>query len=204
MIVLVQNPYRAPHHERQRELEAALARNASNPLLRHVLHEADRPTFRDLFEAGAAVAQEGDVVLVANTDVWFDESVALLDRMQDHHFVALSRWDRERRGPHLSEPVLMHHWSQDAWAVRAGVPFLGGDYPPGTPGCDNRLAWEAREAGLVPINPCWVVRAWHEHQTGLRWWREEWRLDGEGLFVLHGGEETFLVGPDDVTTTVAR
>ncbi|MBN9120700.1 MAG: hypothetical protein J0I06_16385, partial [Planctomycetes bacterium] len=81
--------------------------------------------------------------------------------------VALTRWER----PAGAEPRV-ECWdnSQDAWLFRGRVrPVYACDFPLGIYGCDNRIAWELRHADYWVINPCYDVRAWHLHASGVRW-----------------------------------
>jgi hypothetical protein len=169
---------------RQAELDEALRRNLDNrhidrvvvlaeapPPLTHpkllAVPAARRPTFRHYFAAVNEHASAADLNVVANSDIYFDDSlgrlggVALADRC-----LALTRWDVQGDGhsKHLG-------WnnSQDAWVFRGHVRALDAcDYCPGQPACDWRLAAELRRCGYEVLNPSRDVRAHHLHRSGVR------------------------------------
>src|SRR5207248_1670053 len=136
----------------------------ANPKVRTVAH-GRRVTFRDLF-AHANAHFTNRRVIVANADVYFDDTLALLDRFDlAGHFLCLSRWDAGADGT-------SHHFdradSQDAWIFEAPLREFECDFHLGLPGCDNRLAYEAGRAGLLVLNPSRSVRAHHLHRTQVR------------------------------------
>ena len=46
--------------------------------------------------------------------------------------------------------------SQDVWAFRAPLPKVDAQFLMGKPGCDNRIAYEFRKAGMRVNNPAYV------------------------------------------------
>jgi hypothetical protein len=180
MIHLLVNPYTSPDPARNAELEECLARNKANPLLK--VHELstvpDRPRrFSEFFAIASLIPEEwGDgrdaVVIIANADIYFDESVVLAETIPASEAWALSRWDV------LPEGLVLHDnqgMSQDAWVLRAPFAWirsewvwLGGCFHMGVPGCDNRLAYELDCAGYLVRNPARQVKAYHLHQSGVR------------------------------------
>ena len=46
--------------------------------------------------------------------------------------------------------------SQDVWAFRPPLPKVGAQFLMGKPGCDNRIAYEFRKAGMRVNNPAYV------------------------------------------------
>jgi len=124
-----------------------------------------RTRFEDFF-AYAARELPGRTVIIANTDVFFDESLGeLAGYPLDGRLLALSRWDEQRDG---SSVLFEEPGSQDAWIFRAPLRPFRCDWYLGVPGCDNRLAWEARAAGLDVTNPARTIRARHLHLSGRR------------------------------------
>jgi hypothetical protein len=124
-----------------------------------------RTRFQDFFEY-AARELPGRTVIIANTDVFFDETLGeLAGYPMDGRLLALSRWDERADG---SSALFEEPGSQDAWIFRAPLRPFPCDWYLGVPGCDNRLAWEARNAGLDVTNPARTVRARHLHLTGRR------------------------------------
>jgi hypothetical protein len=190
--VLLTGFYADPDPRRREELLECLRRNAANPLIDRIdLFVEDRPdvegletaypalsgagvgliphgrraTYRELF-AHASRRWPGDRVIVANADVYFDETLA---RLEGHdlggRLLCLSRWDVRADG---SAELFDHPASQDAWIFQAPLRDVACDFHMGVLGCDNRLAWEAEHAGLALSNPARSIRANHLHLSQVR------------------------------------
>ena len=183
--------YEEPDPARMAEFTACLAHNLENPHIArvHLFDETRaegatprmsvlphpkmervlcgrRVRFDDFFDYARRVLP-GETVIVANTDIFFDDTLCpLFDYPLDGRMLALSRWDERADG---SCALFEEPGSQDAWVFRAPLPEpLRADWYLGVPGCDNRLAWEARAAGLEVLNPARTVRARHLHLSGRR------------------------------------
>jgi hypothetical protein len=94
---------------------------------------------------------QGAGVITANADIFFDETLALLEEEPlAGRMVCLSRWDQDAGGTfrHFECPE-----SQDAWIFEPPMPPIAADFCLGKPGCDNRLVYEAERAGLLVSNP---------------------------------------------------
>lgn len=201
-IVLLVGLYHEPVPARAHELTACLARNLHNPqlskicvfaedaeapvrkrpLLQHpkitVIDHGQRVRYSDLFH-WANRNLPGKISVIANADIYFDDTLRLLTGMDlRDKLLCLSRWDVHADGTaHLFE----YAYSQDAWIFQAPLRPVRCDFHLGTPGCDNRLAWEAQAAGLRVENPSRSIRAYHLHGSGLR--REQAPLTGPLLAV---------------------
>src|SRR5205814_1982921 len=117
--------------------------------------------------------QEG---IVANADIFFDESLARLEGYDlTGKLLCVSRWDVQPDG---SVKFFAQSDSQDAWIFRTPIPEFPSDFQLGVPACDNRLAWEAERAGLKVINPAPSIRAGHLHLSQVRRYSERQRLAG--------------------------
>jgi hypothetical protein len=144
-------------------------------------------TYRDLF-AHANLHLAGERAIIANADIFFDDTLAQL-----HHYdltrklLCLSRWDIQANG---DARFFDHPASQDAWIFEAPIREFPCGFHLGVPGCDNRLAWEAANAGLCVSNPSRSIKANHLHLTGVRRYRECQRLFGPTLAVPSGFLET--------------
>jgi hypothetical protein len=174
---------------------------ASYPVLadakiRVVAHER-RTTYRDLF-AYANGRLPGRRVVVANADVYFDRSLARLEGYDlSDRLLCLSRWEVEADG---TTYLFEHDGSQDAWIFETPIRTFPCDFPLGLPGCDNRLAWEASQAGLRLSNPARSVRTYHLHLSRVHRYSEAQRVRGPGEAVPTG----YLgPGPDMPCATVA-
>jgi hypothetical protein len=134
-----------------------------------------RLTYRDLF-LHANRHLRGQSVVIANADMFFDETLGRLDGYDlSGKLLCLSRWDVQKDG---TACFFNHACSQDAWIFQAPVIDFFCDFHMGVLGCDNRLAWEAKQAGLEISNPSRSVRACHLHLSGVRRYKTSERLAG--------------------------
>jgi hypothetical protein len=200
--------YSDPDPGRLREFLECLRRNAENPHIHgiHVMAE-DAAAAQQLaewlsvgnqnkitliehgrrltFQAAFGYANEwlsGRRVIIANADIFFDETLGLLESHDlTNVLLCLSRWDVGHDG---STCFFDHPGSQDAWIFDAPIRPFDCDFHLGLLGCDNRLAWEAAHAGLLLSNPSWSIRANHLHLTGVRRYTEPQRLQGPGAPVV--------------------
>lgn len=171
--VFVEDPVDGYHARLGKPPNAAvegLAALLKSPKVRRVDH-GRRTTYAEFF-AHANANLAGRNVLVSNADVWFDDTLALLDRRDlSGVLVCLSKRDGGR---------VLHNAdvSQDSWAFLAPIRDFPCAWPLGVPGCDNRLAAEAARAGLRVANPCRSVAAHHvdvpmkAHDEARRLWGE--------------------------------
>jgi hypothetical protein len=228
------NHYEDPSPERRAELARALEANLANPMIDRVVVLAEaplprvdpklivvpthrRPTFRRYFEVVNATTSAADLSIVANSDVYFDESLAALRScdLRDR-CIALTRWEVQRDG--TSRPLGWSN-SQDAWVFRGHVKAIDAcDYSPGLPACDWRLAAELRRCGYELYNPSEEVRAHHLHLSGVRRYtsadyvqgehaevpigplatiRDRGRQPGLISFSLFGSDPRYVVGAEE-------
>ena len=185
MILLVP-AYPHPDHARRGEIALCLRANLANAAISRVVvfgqpdvatHDklesvpaGDRPTFAEMFAFAERFA--GEVVIVANADIYFDATLAHAAGIGAGEMYALSRWCPETQricGPPMDSGA-------DAWIFRAPLPAAlpaalraePRQIAQGMPFCDHRLARIALDAGLRVTNPSLSVRAWHMHATALR------------------------------------
>jgi len=123
---------------------------------------ARRPMYGDYFEWINECASETDISVIANSDIYFDGSLAAVEGtlLNDECF-ALSRWDVQRKG---SSQLFDRNDSQDVWIFRGPIrASLEADFPLGVPRCDNRILHELQRAGYQVKNPAFAIRAHHLH-----------------------------------------
>src|SRR4051812_23896984 len=97
MIHLFVQRYEDPNPQRNAELTECWERNTANPLLL-VTAISFRPTFTELFHLAGEGVPEDDISIIANSDIYFDETIAITQRLQPKECWALSRWDRMPNG----------------------------------------------------------------------------------------------------------
>ena len=123
-----------------------------------------RPTYQQMFNEINACAHPEDINILSNTDIIFDNSLYLLEKMKWGDCYALARWERDADGPVGFGPC-----SQDTWIFKGKVlPVAYADFPLGVYGCDNRIAHELKEAGHNMSNPSKSIRCHHIHDSNIR------------------------------------
>lgn len=180
-MILIHEQYQSPDPARAAELARVRERNAASGVFAEIVPLADgrRKSFADFFRV-AAERFAGEVCVVANADIAFDESLhgaaALVRSWPRPLLVALSRWD-DPSGPSMEGRVDPARWrfyshSQDTWLfVAGGLPAFEAGFTLGIPACESRLAHEAFRAGVGVLNPALSVRTWHHHASGTRTWK---------------------------------
>jgi hypothetical protein len=208
--VLMVGFYRDPDPVRMRELLTCLSHNLGNALIDEMhVHVEERQPGRKyylleeypvlahpkvrLVDHGRRVSYwalfdranqkcSGRRVIIANADIYFDNSLAQLDRTSlEGKLLCLSRWDVQPDG---STHLFAHTFSQDAWIFQAPMRPFKNDFLLGLPRCDNRIAWEAQRAGLAVSNPSHTVRAYHLHLSGIRNYTAKQEIRGDGLGIV--------------------
>jgi hypothetical protein len=123
-----------------------------------------RPTFAELFAAVNARTDEQDINIIANADIYFDDSLEAVASIELDECYALGRWDDTEAGLRLSKA----DDSQDAWVFRGRIRSITAPFTMGVLGCDNRLAYLFSEAGYRLSNPSRSIRAIHLHRSSVR------------------------------------
>lgn len=134
-----------------------------------IIEIKDRPTFTDFFSI-ANSQFPGKNILVCNSDIYYDESLSLIeDRHLDGIMMALERWVHPYGGfTRLEFDPSILTASADTWIFRSPLPAFNSDFRLGMGYCDGRLAFEVREAGLKVMNPCRSIKTYHVHNPGYK------------------------------------
>jgi len=123
-----------------------------------------RPKFSD-FVRVANRESENDVKIIANSDIYFDDTLQIVpNSIKSNEVYCLTRWDEEKG----SIQFYNNFKSQDAWFFQDKLTKNIGDYFMGLPGCDNRFAKELLDSGRKIKNPSLTIRAIHVHGSNLR------------------------------------
>jgi hypothetical protein len=175
-MILVTTYYNEPKLERAKEYSYCLAHNLDNPLIDKVVLLTEgkcntlngklikiphhRPTIAEMFNIGL---EYGDSVIVANADIYFDDTLLLAKSMHNEVW-ALSRIDiRNGKEYPYHKPD-----SQDVWLF-SGIGKLDvGLCTIGMPGCDNRFVADIQGLGIKITNPCKSVNVYHYHNSAIR------------------------------------
>ena len=127
-------------------------------LLFSVIRNFDnRPTYDRFFE----VTKEypNDINILANADIYFNDTIKLIQGIGKKECYALTRWEEE--GEKIVPFETKHSYnkqahakhSQDVWVFNGSVNIKGGNFHLGRPGCDNRIACIIHENGYSVTNP---------------------------------------------------
>jgi hypothetical protein len=181
MVHLFINSFAHPDPKRDAELADALGRNKSCKFIDrvHEITDPARPTFRQMCEIARKKAGWADVVIIANSDIFFDDSAALLQHIGYQECFALSRHE----GISGDQLCINPQGSQDVWVFRGWPPEVAADFPLGTPGGDQRIARLLSDAGVAVYNPSLSIRVRHLHADARVRSRDESNGIGEGNFV---------------------
>lgn len=184
MIRLFTPWYEAGHPVRQAELQECLNHNLANPHFGQIClwqysgkapganpklcvrTENRQPTFDDFFAWAGSRCAPGEVAIIANTDVWFDETLPLTENIRPKQCFALLRW--ESNGRLFSVGGNARRDSQDAWVFRTPIPPVGADFGLGRLRCDNALAYRLWQLGFELRNPAKSIRIHHVHTSDIR------------------------------------
>lgn len=171
--------YQDKSPERQKEIDFCINFNRNSGFFDNVITiEGRRPTYKDFFELTKQYPDHVNVI--ANSDIFFNETILQAKGIRSVQCYALSRWDYVKGG-------MIKSWcrkdSQDAWIFRGRCLFQGGDFYTGTPGCDNRIAYELKQAGYMVTNPSKRIKAIHLHLSDVRNYTNLEKVDKPYLMV---------------------
>jgi hypothetical protein len=137
-----------------------------------------RPTYALCF-ALANYQYPNKRIILANADIFFNETLHLLDDYDlTDTFLALTRWNITKSGAlqlfkqykpcgHFSKTG--SESSQDVWIFSTPIrDFRKNSVKLGLMGCDTTIAYYARESGLRVLNPCLSIQCCHLHLSKIR------------------------------------
>ena len=189
MINLFINSFEHPDKERNEEIQSCFNRNKRNELIDkiYIVNKNKRATYGDFFRAMTGF--KDDINIIANTDIYFNETISLALEIESRQCYALTRWEshnghiisfKQRHGKRIQP-----QWSQDAWIFkgcpanpirydnvnaintlnrsRETIPFSLG-----IPGCDNKFAAMLKQNGIKVLNPSHQIKAIHIHKNDER------------------------------------
>lgn len=181
---LIISYYRDQESARQDELDECLRRNSENRYISEIICLIDnnieppvvvtkvqvdnRPTYNTLLSYSAPDRWN----IIANSDIYFDDSLIELKERKGHEFLALARYDIIDGKAVLCNTAD----TQDAWMYYGAPRSMDANFAQGVPGCDNAFAYKAHEAGYKVVNPALSIKAYHLHNTGIRRYTYEQRI----------------------------
>lgn len=117
--------------ERRKEIEFCLERNRTSGLFNEVITVSHQPTFDELF--AIAAKYPNDINVIANTDIFFDETIKQARKIGDREAFALTRWDFKGNNKF---DFFNRQDSQDVWIIKGGPrKELKAAFQMGKPGC---------------------------------------------------------------------
>jgi hypothetical protein len=171
-INLLINPFDHADPQRKREIEYCYQVNKELGIFDAIykVNPGDRATYNDFFHV---IKDLGDAVnVIANLDIYFDDTAELFCQLAEREFWALTRWEAKTGRLHGDADPNRVKYSQDVWAFRGtanvNAVWMGLPFAMGVPGCDNVLARLFQAAGYIVRNPCYDVRTWHLHESESR------------------------------------
>tara|TARA_Y100000034_G_scaffold100765_1_gene124567 strand:- start:387 stop:1007 length:621 start_codon:yes stop_codon:yes gene_type:complete len=178
MINLFTSYYSHPQKRRNEEIHTCLVKNLQNPLIDnvylliektfdgfdqtesklHLVNIKERPTFNNFFEIASKYAQSDTISIIANSDIYFDQTLLHAKLIGGNECYALTRWDiKDGKAVFFNRAD-----SQDSWIFRGRIRKVDeGDFYQGYWGCDNRIALELENSGYEVTNPSRTIRSCH-------------------------------------------
>jgi hypothetical protein len=123
----------------------------------------------------------GEIVILANLDIYFDDSISLLYDSDLNRYTSyfLSRTDHFNHSNTECKYPFMGSMDSFIWIPPLPKKILGRtDFALGSWGIENRLLFEFEQIGLVGRNPCESITTWHIHSNAYKnGWMPQVNLD---------------------------
>ena len=170
-INLFVNHYQCGDIERQKELDYCFNINKESGLFSEIINFSDRPKYSDFFKATESYPD--DINIFANSDIYFNETIKMVQSMDKNQAFALTRWELdgdkivpfEEKHSYNKEAKSKH--SQDVWVFNGAVKNVLGHFYIGQRGCDNRIAYEISRRYKLS-NPSDKIQCIHKHAEEKR------------------------------------
>lgn len=183
MINLFLNDFIVTDPKRKAEFDFCLTKNEENPFIDHIYFlksndEIDiynRPSYNDFF--AEMRKYPNDINIISNSDIYFDETIQLTEKIKSREVYALTRWEKteryDQRTRKMVEVIMFFNQknpahpprsSQDVWIMRGGPRIENASFGLGINGCDNKIAWLLRAHGYKVRNPSYSIRCIHVHK----------------------------------------
>ena len=147
---------------------------ASGKLHQVVIRE--RLTFARAFEYAGNAGLSGKTVVLANSDIYFDESLAKIPLDMSGRAFALMRW--EMRANVSRTEFRPRVDAQDAWIFEGGLLLPLASFEMGRLRCDNRLVQILKDSGIRVSNPAIDIRSFHVQEDTRRSYRNKDAVPG--------------------------
>jgi len=164
-INLYVNYYSDPVPQRKSELEFCYTQNKKNSHIDNILlvKPESRTKFSDFLAMINTTSKDDDVNIIANSDIYFNNSIVHALKIHNNHVYALSRWNKTRKGLTRVRAI----GSADVWIFK-GKKDIYSDFSLGYWGCDGRFGHEIIKAGYQLYNPSLTIKSIHIHTSHIR------------------------------------
>jgi len=182
--------YKNPYHERAEELDFCFLENTnskefdythvfkSSPLPegyssdKTIINEVStRLTYQYYFDYAKNNIPENDIIVLCNSDIFFDESILLVKELDlSNKVLALTRfcpyhghWINE---DNIVIPYGNQDRSQDVWVWKnpLNIKNIDFNFNIGVLGCDNKITYQLHQAGYQVWNPSYSIICYHKHK----------------------------------------
>src|SRR3989339_482669 len=128
----------------------------------------DYPTYNKFIDY-ANLKLSGKKIIIANSDIFFDNSLKLLLNYNlTNKVLALTRYNLEKYIANNGGVWERSSNSQDAWIFQSPLNFDKNKFPViklGYFGCDVWFAYELEKIGKIVLNPSEDIKTWHVHKN---------------------------------------
>lgn len=149
-----------------------------------IIYVNKRLNFKDIFEYINSISSDSDINIVSNLDIFFDDTIKLIEQMKDNDFITLTRWDIDVKTKQAR--FFNVNCSQDTWIWKGVVDLekVDLDFGFAQPGCDNAICGEFHENGYRVLNPSLTVKTYHLHTDTSRGYTDD-DVVRKKLFLLY-------------------
>lgn len=124
--------------------------------------QSQRITYQSIFNNSL-----DGINVLSNSDILFDDTIHLIQNMNDVDFFALTRYESNGLLHKYNDPYQGSD-SQDVWVWKGKSKITDANFYLGVPGCDNKIAYIAYTSGYNVTNPSRSIKTHHKHKTEIR------------------------------------
>lgn len=128
----------------------------------NVIEDNRRKTFQDIFDF--ANTNHANINITLNNDIKLGETIASVN-LSDNDFYCLSRWESKTD---INPFCHKSGDSQDIWIWKQKNKIQNANFYFGILGCDNKLAYLAKQVGYNVKNPSYTYKNYHNHNSSIR------------------------------------
>jgi len=172
------NYFRHNNEQRQKEIDYCLQKNINNKYIDkiYILSKENyeifhndkikiipiekRPSYNYFFKTINKISQNDNINIIANLDIYFDETIIYAKNIKNNQCFALTRWEIKKD----KIKFLNKGCSQDSWIFKGKIKNIKSGFYLGRMGCDNKIAYEIQQAKYKITNPSRTIKTYHLHQ----------------------------------------